>query len=329
MSLWTILPLFSFSLTILLFSADLLVKSSKKLSIAWSLSPIFISLVVVAFGTSLPELAVTISSLMRGDGGLAIGNIVGSNITNATLVFGLAVLSGSLKVGTFKTQRNAYLMLIVTGLFVFLQFSRWSGIFQAGILYVSLVAILIYDSLLAFRGRVREDKAFLLNLVKANGGKPSLWIWLPLLAVSVVALFVSGQLLVESVNELSALLGISTSFLGLTLTATVTSLPEILTLVIAGMQGESKIALGTILGSNIYNLTLIGGLLSFFPTGATPTVLANDMFYLLATTVFLVTVVLMLKGKVVRREVGVLGLGLYVFFLLLSFWTTAGFSVGG
>lgn len=314
---------FVFSLILLLLSAHFLVKSSKKLSIAWSLSPIFISLVVVALGTSLPELAVTVSSLMSGDGGLAIGNIVGSNITNATLVFGLSVVSGSLKIGTFKTQRNAYLMLIVTGLFVFLQFSRWSGIFQAGILYVSLVAILVYDSLLAFRGRFREDKASLLHLVKANGGKPSVWLWFPVLAVTVVVLFFSGQLLVQSVNDLALVTGISTSFLGLTLTATVTSLPEILTLLIAGIKGESKIALGTILGSNIYNLTLIGGLLSFFPTGLTPTALANDLMYLLFTTVFLVTVVLMLKGKVVRREVGFLGIFLFLIFLFLSYWTTA------
>lgn len=266
MSLWPAIALFLGALIVLLFSADLLVRASKKLSVAWRLSPIFVSLVVVALGTSLPELAVTISSLAQGDGGLAIGNIIGSNITNATLVFGLAVLSGTLKVGRYKTQRNAYLMLIVTGLFVFLQFSRWSGMTQAGILFVSLVAILIYDSLLAFRGRVREDKKLLKSLIKLNG-KPKVRWWLPLLMVSVVTLYLSGTALVTSVNALSEIFGISTSILGLTLTATVTSFPEIITLLIAGWQGESKIALGTILGSNIYNLTLIGGHYLFFPAG--------------------------------------------------------------
>lgn len=319
MSFWPAIALFLGALSLLLFSADLLVNASKNLSVRWRLSPIFVSLVIISLGTSLPELAVTISSLAIGDGGLAIGNIVGSNITNSTLVFGLAVLSGSLKVGSFKTQRNGYLMLIVTGLFVFLQFSRWSGVTQAGILFVSLVTILIYDSLLAFRGRVREDRMMLKNLVKHNG-KPSVKIWLPLLGLSVTVLYISGMALVSSVNALSEIFDISTSILGLTLTATVTSFPEIITLVIAGIRGESKIALGTLLGSNMYNLTLIGGILSFSPSGLTPHELANDMLYLILSASFLLIVVLMLKGKVVHRAVGALGILFYGLFLFASIY---------
>lgn len=319
MSFWPAIALFIGALCALLVSAELLVRASKKLSTRWRLSPIFVSLVVVALGTSLPELAVTISSLAQGDGGLAIGNIVGSNITNATLVFGLAVLTGTLKVGRYKTQRNGFLMLIVTGLFVFLQFSRWSGITQAGILFVSLVTILLYDSFLALRGRVREDQALLRSLMKKNG-KPSLKVWLPILLVSIAILYFSGTVLVTSVNAISDIFGISTSILGLTLTATVTSFPEIITLLVAGFQGESKIALGTILGSNIYNLTLIGGIISFYPKGLTPPELANDMLYLILATIFLLTVVLMLRGKVVQKSIGAIGILFYFLFLITSIW---------
>lgn len=318
MPILPVLGQFSLALLFLVISANMLVSASRKLAIAFKLSPLFISLVLVALGTSLPELSVTLFSLQENEVGLAIGNIVGSNTTNATLVFGMAAALGSLKVGRFKTQRNVAIMGAISFLYIFLQVSKSSGFTQAGLLFTALVAVLLYSYFLAWQGRLREDRKFLEQLRRKNE-QPSAWRWTLILLASVGGLMFSGNMTVDSIQQISGILGISTSVLGATLTATSTSLPEIVTLIIAAVQKDSKIALGAIIGSNIYNIALLGGIVAFAPQQYLSESTNVNLMPLAVSTLFLMTVVFMKKGQTIPRVIGLIGIGLYAIFTAVFF----------
>ncbi|MDH5533112.1 MAG: sodium:calcium antiporter [Candidatus Pacebacteria bacterium] len=325
MNLTSILALFISGVALLLISSRLLVEVSKQLAEKWKLSPLFISLVLVSLGTNLPEFTVLISSLLSGDAGLAMGNVVGSNISNITLIFGAGIILHSPKIGTVKTQKNNLLMLLLTVIFVAMEFLPIHRLIKGITLLIFLFGFIVYEYSLAKYGQLHEDKNLFEKIedkiedttddVFNQGGS----ILISVLAIvgAIFGLGVGSDLIVGSVNQLATLLNISTTLIGITLVATTTSLPEMITIIIAGAKKEDKIVVGTLIGSNIYNLAMFVPILQFSPYNIG---LSNsDLIYLLFSVCFFAYVIISSKGKRVPKMYGAVSIAIFIFFLITSF----------
>jgi len=233
--LFTALFSFLVGLIVMLASSEIFLNITKEFSLRWKLSPLFISLVITSLGTNLPELTVTIASLGNNDPGLAMGNLVGSSIANLSLILGTATILGKVRIGTTKTPKSATLLVIVTLLFSVLMLSSVRTNYQIILMVLTLTIALIYQYMMAVEGRLHEDKKFLALIKKIAKRKkpiPKLFYFL-LFIGSLIGIAIGGKVTVAAVENLSIILGLTTTFLGLTLTAVATSLPELLISTIA------------------------------------------------------------------------------------------------
>lgn len=304
--------LFIIGAILLLISTQVFIKQAERISVSLKLSPLIIGLTVVSIGTSLPELTVSTIAAVRGDVGLAMGNIIGSNVVNVFLVLGIGILAGKLRVGTTKTQRNIYIMSGTTGLFLLLYFLGTPSI-AAGCILLVLALIVTFDEYIwGVSGRTHEDAKMFTKrknrrFSMGDVGK---------LSGALAGVVAGGMLTVTSVEQLSVLLGFSTTILGLSMTAIATSLPELLTTIFTEKDHEEKITIGNLIGSNIYNLALAGGIVLFFSSWKVIT--TYEIYMLIAATVAFATVVVANKGKVIPKYAGFLLLTLfcaYIYFL--------------
>lgn len=242
-------------IVVLLLSTRGLVRLSQKLAKHFKISPLVLGITLVALGTSLPELAVSGIAAVKGDSGLALGNIVGSNISNIFLVFPVGILFGRMRIGTTKTQRNIAILMAITFLFFVLHLFPINHYFVGAILLVITVGLTIMEYRWAVRGRDHEDASKI-----SHDTVPSFTrIDALLLLNSLASIIAGGYLTVSATEGLSALTGYSTTTLGLSLTAVATSLPELLTTIFAQEEHQEKLTMGNVIGSNLYNLALIGG----------------------------------------------------------------------
>ncbi|PIZ24274.1 hypothetical protein COY48_03835 [Candidatus Collierbacteria bacterium CG_4_10_14_0_8_um_filter_43_86] len=301
---------FSAGLLILLFSTQKLVVLAEKISRKFRISPLIVGITIVAIGTSLPELTVSIISILKNDSGLAMGNIIGSNIANILMVFPTGILLGNLRIGTTKTQRSVLILLVVTALFFL---SRYVGEFRK-IFGISLIGLSVLVSFIEYQfgvsGRLHED---LKRFKMVYDEKLNSFLYLLALFL-ILGIIVGGILVVNSIEGISLLTGIPTTVLGLTLSAVATSLPELLTTVFSQKNHQEKITIGNVIGSNIYNLLLIGGIISLFPL--TRVVSIGEWLWLVITTISFVFILRYYKGK---RPPKYIGLILLLFFFVYIF----------
>lgn len=297
---------------LLLFSTRGFMSSAIRTSSSLRISPLVIGVTVVAVGTSLPELVVSVLSALRGEPGLAIGNIVGSNIANIFLVFPFSVLLRDLKMGISKTQRNAILLVAVTIAFFLLNILQ---IYYRliGVSFLLLAALFtVQEYRWGLEGRGNEDSCYICK----EPAKLNLDTVL-LLVFSLLGILWSGNIIVRSVEQISLLTGVSTTFLGLSLAAVSTSLPELFFTIVGTEKDEQKAATGNVLGSNIYNILLIGGVTMFF---SSPVKLANLAWaFFLTSALSFYSLVFYFKGKIVPRWVAYLFLFYFFLFLISSY----------
>ncbi len=300
---------FILGMGILLFSTEKFVKLAERISKSLKISPLVVGVTIVAIGTSIPELVVSVVSMIKQDTSLAMGNIIGSNIVNVLLVFPVGILIGKLRIGRIKTQQTALLLLGAAFIFFVSQYAAIDHLYK-GIFLISLSVLFTFiEYKFGIFGRDHEDAK---HQTKNKGGKISL-AQLIIGAFLLVLIIVGGTLIVDSVEAISILSGISTSILGLTLTAIATSLPELLTTIYSQSNHQEKITVGNILGSNVYNLLLIGGILTLFP--ANIIILQKEWIWLGATTLGFVLFLKFYSGLRPSRWLGLLILP--VFFLYL------------
>ena len=223
------------------------------------------------------------------------------------MVLPVGIFIGKLRIGTSKTQRNAIALLGLTGLFIFLQklpINPW----LSGMMLITLALIItIGEYRLGIFGRKHED---LNRFNKYNKGKinPTMFLGILLMLAGIVG---GGILLVTAVEGIADITDYSTTLLGLTLVAAATSLPELLTTIFSQEEHEDKITIGNIIGSNIYNLVFIGGIITLFPIVAK--IGLRDGVWLTVSTICLVLILKRFSGKQVPKKVGV---GLLLLFLL-------------
>lgn len=306
----SLLPAFFLGVVLLLFSADSFVKVSSKVWLAFKISPLVIGTTVVALGTSLPELAVSLIASAKNDQGLAVGNIIGSNIVNVFLVLAVGILLGNINIGTNKTQRNALVLVLATMGYFFLSVLIPSARVFGLIMVFSAVVFTFFEVQMGIVGRNHEDKKYVNGKKNCKFSSKLFWT----LVFSSLGIAGGGFAVVHSIENISLLTGYSTTVLGLSITAIATSLPELLTTVFCCKKDQGKIATGDILGSNIYNLLLIGGIVSLF--SPTKTILMKDFVVLGIATFCLVFLVFRYAGRKVPRKFGII---LLLFFFAYMF----------
>ena len=254
------LAVLSFGIVVLYFGAESLVRGSSRLASSLGVSPIVVGLTVVSLGTSAPELVVCVVAALQGNPGLAIGNVMGSNLANIGLILGLTSLVHPLEVKHRVVWREMPIMLLITFSIYPIAFDGVLNWTDGLMLLVVLLAYLVW----VFRSGHREE-------IKSSPG-PSDSIATPERAVSLLNpkdigqvalgsafLVLGGYCIVKGAVEVASALGVSEVIIGLTVVAIGTSLPELATSMVAAMRQEVDIAVGNIIGSNIFNLTAILG----------------------------------------------------------------------
>jgi cation:H+ antiporter len=318
--------IFSFSagLVVMLIAAKIFLDLTKEFSAKWKFSPLFISLVVVALGTNLPELTVTIAALGNADPGLAMGNVVGSSIANLTIVLGASTLFAKVRIGTTKTPKNASLLLLITVLFSILTLSSVSIIYKIILLITALLVSLVYQYILALNGREHEDKKLLKLIQKLELKKrkfPSI-VYLILFLGSLAGLSIGGNITVKAVEDLSHILQLSTTVLGLTLTALATSMPELMMSLIASSRKDNKVILGTLMGSNIFNLTIFPAIIlsSTAAFKIKKFISTKEIFFLMLVTMIFYGIIKKYNGKNFSKEISVLLIAMFALFSVIIFY---------
>ncbi|MDA0824547.1 MAG: calcium/sodium antiporter, partial [Proteobacteria bacterium] len=248
-------------LILLVGGAEVLVRGASKLAAQFGIPPLIIGLTVVAFGTSTPETAVSVQAAMNGSGDLAIGNVVGSNIANVLLILGLTALIAPLIVSRQLIRLDVPIMIGASLLTLAL---AWDGQLDRSDGAILFACILAYTAFLITSGRREQavkDDEFIKEFGLQAAPKPYAWgINLSLIIAGLFLLVSGSNLLVEGAVSLARALGLSELVIGLTVVAIGTSLPELATSVTAAFRGERDIAVGNIVGSNIFNLLCVLGL---------------------------------------------------------------------
>ncbi|MBI1392003.1 MAG: calcium/sodium antiporter [Alphaproteobacteria bacterium] len=244
-------------LAVLLVSGDILVRGAVALATAINVPPLLVGLTIVAFGTSAPELVVAIQAVLQDKDGIAIGNIVGSNIANVLLVIGLPALIYPMSAHVSGLPRNAAFMLAATAAFCAFAFIDRAITPASGLaLFIGIIGFVAFAGLRA--AKTGGEDPIIDDVAEYGGGGLSVRTVL-FLIFGLVGLPFGAQLLVENGVAIAASLGVRESLIGLTLVAFGTSLPELATVAAAALHKKSDVAIGNIVGSNIFNLLAVGG----------------------------------------------------------------------
>jgi cation:H+ antiporter len=237
-------------LVVITLGAEALVRGASGIASRLGVSALIIGLTVVAFGTSAPELAVSLSSALRGQGDIALGNAIGSNIFNVLFILGLSALIAPLSVASQLIRFDVPLMIGVSVLVLVLALDGSIGRVEGTVLFFGLLAYIGFQVVQARR----ESQTMTLNEIPGAGGAAPLWRQTLYVAVGLVALVIGARLMVDGAVAIAVSFGISELVVGLTIVAVGTSLPEVATSVVAALRGERDIAVGNAVGSNVFNL---------------------------------------------------------------------------
>lgn len=244
---------------ILVKGADLFVDAASSLAENFHLSKMLIALTIVAFGTSAPEFAVSVKSMISGSGDIVLGNVIGSNILNILLILGLASCIHPLKVKNATVKKELPITILITTLFIILMNDKiLSGLKKDmftrsdGIILLLFFLIFVYYLFTIMRNKVEDTKE---EKPKYNLFKSILFT-----VVGIVCLILGSNAVVDSASSLAKLIGVSERIISLTIIALGTSLPELVTSVVATKKGEYDIAIGNVVGSNIFNIGIVIGL---------------------------------------------------------------------
>lgn len=310
--MWSVLLSFALGLVLLVGGAELLVRSASRLAVMIGISPLVVGLTVVAFGTSAPELAITLQSTFNGEADIALGNVIGSNIANVLLVLGLAALIRPLTVAPQIIRLDVPIMIGVSALLLLLSLDQRISRTDGAIL---VSGVLLYNVFTVWQSR-RASRSVQAEFAEAYPPARRSW-WaaarrIGLLLFGLLLLTVGANLLVDSAVRLATVLGVSELIVGLTVIAVGTSLPEIAASVVASLRGERDIAIGNVVGSCIFNILLVLGLTSLFAPSAInvpPAAIYIDMPVMLATAVACLPIAF--HRRAILRWEGALFLGYY------------------
>lgn len=294
-------------LVVLIIAGDVLVRGSVGIAQRLGIPNLVIGLTIVAFGTSAPELVISLKAALEDAGGIAIGNVVGSNIANVLLVLGMPALIAATPCGEAGATRNAVFMVAVTMVFIGLCFFTPIGL-TAGVVLLFLLGLFLAASTMTARKHRKEQK----KIAAASAGAAvadaevdlteedalddvedvpdSVWIALVYIVLGLVGLPLGAHFTITGATDIAMHWGVSEAVIGLTVIALGTSLPELATTVMAAIRQHGAVAIGNVIGSNIFNLLAIIGITAVVvPIDVPPEVLKLDVWVMLACAILLAT----------------------------------------
>ncbi len=300
---------------------ELVVRGSVGLAKSFGVSPLLIGLVVIAFGTSSPELMVAINAVSNGSDSIAVGNVIGSNIANILLVLAIGALLMPIPARGPVVYRDGSVVLGITGFFVFLAASRGVVDQTAAFVLVGLLLGYLIFSYLQERISIPEEareevqrNRSLLELVSRNGTPRSILFTI----IGIGALLVGSRLLVDGAIDLATALGVSEAVIAVSMVAVGTSLPELAAVIVASIRRHSELVLGGILGSNIFNILIVLGIPGlFWRIDIDPEFLARDIWVMLGAA--LVLLPFLVSNSRVGRVEGVVLLAIYGGYIYVLF----------
>ncbi|WP_201120755.1 calcium/sodium antiporter [Sulfitobacter sp. EhC04] len=302
-------------LVILLLAGDALVKGAVNLSLRLGVPALIVSLTIVAFGTSAPELLISIKAVIDNAPGIALGNVVGSNTANILLVLGIPALLATMHTSECSTRKTYNFMIAASVLFIALAFR---GVFDwiAGLVLLGGLAYVLADQFgeaRNHRNACRGDSA-----EEPEGADPDMpgWQIAVFLVLGLIGLPLGASLLVDNATIIATAYGVSDTVIGLTLVAVGTSLPELATTVMAALRRQADVALGNVIGSNMFNLLAIIGIASLVgPIEVDPAFLQFDLWVMLGASLLLIPFVYL--GRDITRIWGIALSALYALYLVV------------
>ena len=307
--------LFAAGLVALVLGAELLVRGASRLALSMGISPLVVGLTIVAIGTSSPEVAVSVGAALDGQTDIAVGNVVGSNIFNVLLILGVSALIIPLAVNAQIVRQEVPIMIGASLLLLTFGLDGGIGRLEAAALLGLLVAYVVF---LIVQSR-REQQAGLRESGAAgpaqavDAGKGKLWLQLLLIVGGLALLVLGSSWLVDASIALAKAMGVSDLVIGLTIVAAGTSMPEVATSVMAAVRKERDIAIGNVVGSNIFNILGclgLAGVVSSNGLPLAPSVLNFDLWVMLAVAFACLPV--FLTGRTIARWEGAVFVFYYI-----------------
>ena len=299
----------------LIMGGDFLVRGASKIALRLHISPLVVGLTIVAFGTSAPELLISVNAALNGSPDIAMGNVIGSNICNLALVLGITAILSDMKVQQASIKVDWPMAMGSSLLLYFLLFDHALGKIEGAV----FVTILVIYIIIVIRKSRKETKMIrdvekdieLPSLPSGKLGKDILFI-----TAGCAGLYFGAEWFVGAAQELASALGISDRVIGLTIVALGTSLPELVTAVVASLKKETDLALGNLMGSNIFNILSILGITSLITDiHVSEEILKVDMLWMLGLT-FAIMPLMVTKGKIERLE-GIFLVAVYIIYIAL------------
>ena len=295
--------------TLLIFSGNYLVKSAANIANHFNISKMVIGLLVVSFGTSAPELFVSLQAAFKGLPEMALGNVIGSNIANIALVLGLTSIIFPIIVKSKTIFWDWSLMLIASIMLYLFILDNLLSSYEGVIFLVVLASYILFT---IKHNKISEDKV---SNVKSN-----LWIDFLLLIGSMFGMYFGSDFLVESASSIAKNWGVSEKVISVTIIAFGTSVPELATSVIAAFKKEMDISIGNIIGSNIFNiLSILGITVLVHPIHVNAVSLNTDMYWMIGIAVALLLSILPLKKGQIGRVNGLLFVAAYFIYIFSQF----------
>jgi cation:H+ antiporter len=306
---------------LLYFGAEWLVKGSSSLARSLGVTPIVIGLTVVAFGTSAPELVVSLISSIKGKSMIAVGNVVGSNICNIALVLGLAAMFQPITADKSVVKRDIPIMLAISIYLLVLSLNSKLGRIEGATLFAGIILYTFFNYYIAMReskGASGEPTVIIAPEVEEIEYVTSRSKQIVLIVVGIIGVVGGAQIVVESAVKIMHILGVSEKFIGLTIVAFGTSLPELATSVVAALRKEMDISIGNLVGSNVFNIMSVLGAASLvrpipIPGGFIESGLVIDYFVMMLTS--FLPWLMMRRTYTVTRQGGIILFFCYVGYL--------------
>lgn len=308
--------MFGLGLLALVVGAEALVRGASRLAVSWGISPLVVGLTVVAFGTSAPEMAVSVDAALAGSSDLAIGNVVGSNVANILLILGISALVAPLLVAEQIIRQEIPVMIGASLLVVVMALDGGIGRIEAVLLFALVIAYTVFLVIQSRRATQATEEEFATEIPTSQWDRH--WGVQAVLVIGGLALLVLGaDWLVGAAVAFAKVMGVSDLVIGLTVVAVGTSMPEIATSLIAALRGQRDIAVGNVVGSNIFNLLAVLGAAGIVSTGGlvVPDAARNFDLWVMLAVAFACLPILLTGREIARWEGGVF-LGYYAAYVL-------------
>ncbi len=312
---WLLLGL---GLVILLLAGDALVRGAVNLSLRIGIPALIVSLTVVAFGTSAPELLISLQAALKESPGIALGNVVGSNIANILLVLGVPAILAPLHTSHCNSRRNFVLMIAASVLFIALA-CNFIYDFIDGVVLLAALAMVLGSAFYQARCHKKAEAEALEDEEEVEGADPDMpwWRIIVFLVLGLVGLPLGADLMVDNAEIIALRYNVEKTVIGLTVVALGTSLPELATTIMAALRRQADVALGNVIGSNMFNLLAIIGVTAIIhPIGVDPDFFEFDFWVMLGASLLIFPFVFLKMD--ITRIWGVVLTVLYLLYVLIT-----------